>query len=276
MAATHTFRLVKIATVGVVAFLAICGCESGEESERRPSEPATETPGVQPAAPTISSEDVASFIKASEDGLEEHFTRWSEVRANDKLYIAQRLLQYVAIAEKRDGGASPAEAESVRELYEIAGRAAQGLEQILGVSLPDVGPESSREEVGAVHAEASRLVEAYRSGVVARAADDPVPPKKLAALRKKYHGKMQFGGPDATGPWEQLGTMRALLQEWPPIGRKYEDLVAIIGARGDGFRPSPEEDLFVRYIFESGLVRRLVVFTVRNGIIRKVMWDTQG
>ncbi len=265
MAATHTFRLVTFATFGVVAFLAISGCESGEQSERRPPEPATESPGPQPAAPTISSEDVVSFIKASEDGLEEHFTRWSEVRANDKLYIVQQLLQYVAIAEKAEGG---------RELYELAGRAAQGLEEIVGVPLPDVGPESSREEVRAVYVDASRLVEAYRSGVVARAADDPVAPERLAALRKKYHGKMQFHGPDATAPGEQLGTMRALLQEWPPIGRKYEDLVSIIGARGQEFPPSPEEeDPWVRYIFDSRHdARHWVIFTVRDGIVRKVAW----
>ena len=148
----------------------------------------------------------------------------------------------------------------------VACRAKWGLECILGMPLPNVRSDPSPEELEALHAEAARLVEAYRSGIMALAADQAVSPEDFAGLKRKYRAK--FVRRTRGGDFFDIQGMEDLLGEWPPIGRKMEDFVSIIGAKGVSSESIAKGS--VLYSFYRWAHGAEYYFIVRDGIIRSV------
>jgi hypothetical protein len=147
------------------------------------------------------------------------------------------------------------------------GRTKWMLELVLGVKLPGiVDRNASPEYLKKLHEEARLAVEAYRQGIMALAADHEVPPQEFARLKRKYNGKIP-GGPWAPESGLRPGDigMNELLLEWPPVGRKYEDLVSIIGAKGH-----PEKN-GVSYTFERGPLAYRYLFVLQAGVIRSMV-----
>jgi hypothetical protein len=144
------------------------------------------------------------------------------------------------------------------------------LEVVLGVKLPGiVDRDTSQEESRKVREEARLAVEAYRQGVIASAADHEVPPAEFARLRHKYFGKIPWGPwPSKSGIHPAALGMDEFLLEWPPIGRKYEDLVSLIGAKGDVPRDPGQGG--VSYTFDGhGTAYRYSLF-LKDGVILSV------
>jgi hypothetical protein len=152
------------------------------------------------------------------------------------------------------------------DLSRAAGRAKWAVERLLGVPLPHVLPSSSREELGKLRAQASLLVDAYRNGMIALAADHPPSPEAVADLKRRYAGKILPSNPQLA--WQSMEAMDALLSEWPPIGRKLEDLVSIIGPKpetAEHYGPGA-----VSYQFMGAEFGVVYVFVMQHGIIRSV------
>ena len=205
------------------------------------------------------------FLGADVPSWEKQIRRWTQRSACEKLALADWLVEAMTSEE----AFRPAGYEwepGTDDLSVPAGRAKWALELVLGVKLPgNVDRHASAEYLKKLRDEAHLTVEAYRQGVMASAADHEVSPEEFARLKRKYKGKIP-GGPWANGSglaWEL--TMDWLLLEWPPIGRKYEDLISIIGAKGgheeDG--ASFTFDLFgahavtYRFVLQGGVIRSL-------------------
>jgi hypothetical protein len=193
--------------------------------------------------------------------------RVSKSRVDTKLTIAEWLLPELLIDERLAGPAGPEPTPGANDLSVVAGRAKWGLERILGVALPDVRADSSPTELKELQREASRLLEAYRNGVIARAGEHRISPTALAELRQKYRGKItpRVGTEDDA---EAMAAMDKLLSEWSPIGRKMDDLVSIVGLRGD--TDADYTNGTVVYNFRYAATVMLYRFDVRDGIIRAV------
>lgn len=210
-----------------------------------------------------------AFAHASIETCDKDLAHWSRGRAYEKLMMAEEILPQIASVEAVEG-AAPHEGKG-NDLSRVAGRAKWCLERLLHVALPDVRPDSSDEEIQELHDQAVRLVEAYRNGIMAAAGDRPLSAAALEKLRRKYRGKII---PDGTNEARKCpAAMEALLGEWPPIGRKYEELVYITGAEGEK-PPSHPKDR-VCYRIDTGEYFGVDYwFIVRDGIIRAVLRST--
>ncbi|HUT33221.1 MAG TPA: hypothetical protein VNE39_07070 [Planctomycetota bacterium] len=244
-----------------LACLALAGCGSGEEATKpgAEAEPRTWIVNVGEAHDAVAQASLADYDEA--------VARWCRCRAYEKLAVAEELLRDLASRESVISPAGAQKAEAGNDLSRVAGRAELALERLLGVALPGPRPDSSAEDLAKVHAEASRLVEACRSGIMAGVADHPVPPQEFERLKRKYRGKIDTGIFIAT--WKNTQAMEDLLGEWPPIGRKMEDLVSIIGAKGEPRKREDGTDV-VRYIIREDLNGAGFSFGVQDGIIRSV------
>jgi len=181
--------------------------------------------------------------------------------ACEKLALAEQLLTCMASDEKCDGRGYQWQ-PGTDDLSLPAGRAKWSIELLLGVKLPGAVDRSASPGYLKELRDAAHLaVEAYRQGIMALAADHEVSPDEFARLKRKYSGKV-LRGPWAHGLPEI--EMDALLLEWPPVGRKYEDLVSIIGTKGR------EGRVGVSYTFSSAGSELNYTFVVRGGVIHTV------
>ena len=200
------------------------------------------------------------------DRAEEDLARWSRTRAYEKLAVAEALVGCLTSQEKCKDRSAPQWSPGGNDLSRVAGRGKWCLERILGVSLPDVRPDSSSEELRTLHAQGGQAVEAYRNGIIARAADDRVPPAEFARLKRKYRGRIVPRVLDENRDY--MYAMEDLLAEWPPIGRKMEDLAAIIGSKAKTGDDHARGAAVYRF---AGTHRETEYhFIMRDGIIRSV------
>jgi len=253
--------LILCSALIALACLALSGCGRSEEATK----PCT---GVEPRAWTVNlGEARRAVVYESEADCEEAVARCFRCRAYERLMVAEELLRVLTTEGIAEAMAAVGRKPEGNDFSRVADRAKWALERILGVSLPDVPLEPSSDDLAKLHAEASRLVEVYRSGIVAGVADHPVPPQEFDLLKRTYRGKIDTGILIAT--WENTQAMEDLLGEWPPIGRKMEDLVSIIGAKGEPHRRQDGTDA-VRYVIREDLYGAAFSFDVRGGIIRSV------
>lgn len=213
---------------------------------------------------TDNSVDVA--LRGGEPGyFEKCLAEWPNRRAYEKLAVAERLREWLGISRdvpvKQDGE----EMLPREDLSVIAGRARRLLEVLFGTKLSGCGDRNpSPEQIERISEQASVTVEAYRQGIMALAADHEVPPDQFERLKRKYKHKIEVGLSKA-GAGDGIDQMHDLLGDWPPIGRRYEDLVSIIGAKGEN------RDSGVVYAFDfAGGNECMFCLTVRDGIIRSV------
>jgi len=190
---------------------------------------------------------------------------WSVSSASEKLSLADYLLELM-------GSDEACSVEGYKwqpgtdDLSLPAGRTKWALELILGVKLPFiVDQHASQEYLARLRQQAYLMVEVYRRGVMDSAADHEVSPQELAHLRSKYRGKIAgVSWANGAGVGSMLA-MDALLLEWPPIGRKYEDLVSIIGVKGAHVKAGATYKLFMD---PSPLAEYR--FTLQDGVIYSV------
>ncbi len=223
-------------------------------------------PLVAPAPPgLLALSGTTSYFGAEVPDWQRVVREWADASACERLALAEWLVEALGTVEPCGDSGEYVWTSGTDDLSLSAGRAKWSVEVILGVKLPGtVGRNASPEYIKNLR-EAGRLaVEAYRQGIMARAADHQGSPKEFGSLKRKYQGKM------LTGPWAHQHPeteMDVFLLEWPPIGRRYEDLAAIIGAKGR------QEKGRVFYTFDLGPKELRYTFVLRDGIIRSVRKD---
>jgi len=262
---SHSGPLAFRSALIAFACLAHVACGSRDNAAKSPAGPPTGAESVA-ARRHIQTDGVPSFVHASMAYCQEEMARWSQCRAYEKLRVAELLVPLLSSTEKCEEAAGPEWKHGGNGLSRVAGRAKWCFERLLGVELADLSQDPSPEELSKLRAQGSRLVEAYRSGIVALAADRPVPPEQLLHLRRKY--RWNIVPDESKHAWDCIWAMEALLGEWPPIGRKYEDFVAIIGAEGES--ADQIEKGAIRYRLDTGQFGVDYFFVVRQGIIRSV------
>jgi hypothetical protein len=224
--------------------------------------------------PTADSEDVrlllrtevaASFHLLSDvERLEVRLRRWAQGRAYEKLALAEGLLESMITDEQPGTLDKYTWKPGTNDLSTAAGRANWALEGLLRVKLPVVlGRGATQEEVERAHAMASSTVEAYRQGIIALNTEKEIPPEKLRRLRREYKDKIDAEKWEVAA--ESAAWMDELLGEWPPIGRKYEDLAFIIGEE-------PKEKLWypkgtLVYRFQGNVHGADFYLRVKDGVI---------
>lgn len=257
---------VKIAWVlSSLAFVALGGCRSGDEAAEGLGDGPKDA-GSRPVRGIISVSDVPNLSRASLEDCEKRLARWSQGRDYEKLMIAEELLPLLTSEETCEDAADHEPTRGGNDLSRVAGRAKWCLERTLGVSLPNVRADSSPQELEKLREEATKLVEAYRSEIMARAQDQRVSPAAFAELKRKYPVASVPDG--SNNPWGCINAMENLLGEWPPIGRKYEDLASIIGVKAQ--RREDYAEGAVVYRIDTGHFGIAYFFIVRDGIIRSV------
>jgi hypothetical protein len=191
---------------------------------------------------------------------------WSGSSACEKIALAEWLAEAMRSAAPVARESSQKWTPGTDPMSLRAGRAKWAFELLLGVKLPGtVQPRPSPEYLEQLRESAHLALEAYRQGIIARAAEDQVPPAEFARLKRKYRGRIPWGpwAPDSGIRPGNLG-MDEFLMVWPPIGRKYEDLVSLIGVKGQ-----PEDD-GVSYTFDDAPTAYRYRFVIQEGVIRSV------
>jgi hypothetical protein len=203
---------------------------------------------------------------------EREVTLWTRGRAYEKLALAESLLPHLKSDKKCPAGDHEWE-PGTNDMSRVAGRAKWALKALLDASveqvLPDVVPSSSPEDLKALYEQAKRLVEAYRSGMIALARDYPLSPEKLADLKRRYGGGLVMGSRDDAAD-QSAARFDALLGDWPPIGRTLEELVSIVRADMRDVRPRG----MVQYVFEGERSATVFGFAELNGVIDAVEVNT--
>jgi hypothetical protein len=252
---TRNRKLVALFAVPVLGWL--LGCSEGQQQKATETSRAPEVIVDTTLAYRFHS---VCYVKYCERTLEEV---WMPARAYEKLAVADGLLVSM-ISQEKCSAPNYQRRPGTDDLSLSAGRAKWALERLLGIKLRGTVTRSTTEgEVTALHAEASQVVEAYRQGIIAANADRPVSSRRFGLLRTKYNGKIVPESHEAAK--DSCTLMDELLREWPPIGKSYEELVGIIGVRGqprdDGIVYRFQGDVWPGYQF---------IFVVENGTIRLV------
>lgn len=211
---------------------------------------------------------VQGLVRSSLSYCESRLREYVRSPAFVKLALADHLVKWIGNDEECDARGYEWK-PGTDDLSFFAGRAKWMLERLLAMKLPGVVDRSSSPEYLRSLREAARLaVEGYRQGIMALAEDYEIPPGEFARLKRKYKGRIPGG------PWAEDSVIRPgeigmdkFLLEWPPVGRQYEDLVSLIGVKGE-----PEEN-GVSYTFDWGSTTHKYRFILRDGLIRSV-WIT--
>jgi len=260
------FRHLVVAMAVILTVLPVVGCDS-DGSPRGQHFPDTESTDAGGDGRILDAGDVLSFVSGeTPDNLDEELAGWSRGHIHERLAAAEALLPLLVSKHVHGGTMDQEQVDARHNLSSTAGRAALCLEHILGISLPAVRVDPLDDEHEGLRVEASRLVETYRERVMVHAAENRTSPKRFAELKSTYCGQiMPIGGPVS---YDAIKQMDSLLAEWSPIGRRYEDLVSIIGVKGtraETYRPGA-----IRYRVESELRGIDYLVIVRDGIIVSV------
>jgi len=150
------------------------------------------------------------------------------------------------------------------DLSQSLARSQRAMEHSLGLGFRrPVKRTISLEEVKRVHEQAVRFVEAYRRELIERSSRTPLPAWALGDLKLRYRDRFTVGYSEK---WdESAGAMVDLFDEWPPIGKKYEDLVSIVGSKAEPFW-----DEHLCYKFVGGHSGSRYYFRVKEGVIRSM------
>ncbi len=212
--------------------------------ETRESPATTESEDVRLVLRT----EVAASLHLDNDleDLEVSLRRWAQGRAYEKLALAEGLLESMITEDEPGALDGYTWKPGTDDLSQAAGRAKWALERLLRVKLPVVLERgATQEEVKRAHAMASSAIEAYRQGIIALNTEKDIPQEELRRLRRQYKDKIDPEKWEVAA--ESAAWMDELLGEWPPIGRKYEDLVFIIGEEPKEKRWYPKETLVYRF-----------------------------
>ena len=234
---------------------------------------------------------VEGYLVADVASFEREVGRYAGTSACEKVALAEYLVEFMASDEKCDAAGYEWK-PGTDDLSLPAGRAKWALELILGVKLPGiVDRNASPEYLKKLREEAHLAIEAYRQGIIASAADHEVSPAEFERLKGKYRQGIIALGVESVAWGEEFArlmrkyeakipagslahtnaelAMDELLLEWPPIGRKYEDLASIIGVKGD-----PDED-GISYRFQQDSISMVMyTFILQDGVIRSVKKTT--
>jgi hypothetical protein len=193
---------------------------------------------------------------------EAELSQWANGRAYERLAIAEGLLASMTRNWKYDDPDYKWK-PGTDDLSLPAGRAKWALEQLLHVKLSVVVDRSlSQDDLKKLHSEAACVVEAYRQGIMALAVDIEPPAERPAGLKRRDKAKIVPGTSRNALAYEEA--MLDLLGEWPPIGRKYADLVSIIGAEAEN------QDYGLSYVFKGPRFAAEVYLSVKDGIIHSL------
>lgn len=209
--------LQKIAVLGVVLALT---AQLGFPQNRAPR-----------ATVMVRVDEVVGFYRRTTLGLcEEIVNFWKGAQSFERLALAEELLDHFKSTEKcrivnYDWKAG------TDDMSCVAGRAKWAFEQIIGVELGNVTPTSSEEDLRRLHYDASRLLTAYRNGILSVAGDGETSPEKLKELKDKYGGRIKPG--IHRKALDSARTMHELLVQWGPIGKKAGDLIEVVGSEPD-------------------------------------------
>ena len=234
-------------------------------------------PPKKPAPPGIAIPELRNLARldpvlgADVVRWQEEIRAWSVTSVCEKLALAEWLLEVMTDTHECRSGSYEWSPGS-DDLSLSGGRAKWALELVLRLKLPGiVDRDTSLAQRRAVREQARLAVKAYRQGAMASAADHEIPPERFAHLKRRYKGRIPGGPwPDESGVAPGSLGMDEILFEWPPIGRRYEDLVSLIGAKGEHERTENE----VSYTFEGFGVSFKYIFTVQQGMIRSVRKST--
>ena len=170
------------------------------------------------------------FVATVADCQRRKFPVWERIRAFEKLALAEQIVARFGDYDTYCRGTGYEWKEGADDLSFAPGRAKWGLERLLGTKLPGVVDRTtSEEERKRLLEEAERLVQVYRNGILALARDHELSAEQFAALKLRYAGKIDPGNVDKYA--ESTYAMEDLLTEWPPVGRKFNDLISIIGKK---------------------------------------------
>jgi hypothetical protein len=132
-----------VGALAALASLVVASCQSTDEVDRGPGERYAETPALSMPV-TTSDEDVSRFLGAPDSECKGYLALWSRIRFDYKLLVAVHLLDVLSVAQRDREAERPEEAKIANGHYEYlvqhTPRAKLGLEHILGVPLPDIGP----------------------------------------------------------------------------------------------------------------------------------------
>lgn len=206
-------------------------------------------------------EVVGFFRKTTLDSCETIVNSWKGAQSFERLALAEELLDHFESTDKCRIANYEWKART-DDMSRVAGRAKWAFEQILGVKLANVTPTSSEEDLRRLHYDASRLLTAYRNGILSVAGEGETSPEKLKELKDKYGAKIKPGiGPDVR---DSARAMHELLVEWPPIGKKASDLVEVVGSEGRKARSG------LSFLFSTGYSGVEYRFSVASGKIMSV------
>ncbi|MEI6810292.1 MAG: hypothetical protein WCN95_16355 [bacterium] len=188
---------------------------------------------------------------------------WKRALPYQKLGLAEEL-----VSQLKNVGSSPLRGYDIskdggNDMTMVAGRAKWAFEQIMDVQLADLKRSTAIDSLVALQSNAVALVDARRSDLMSEGSKEIKP-----GLAEKYKGKIIPGISEASSG--NTAVMLDLLAEWQPIGKRFEDLAAIIGSRG---RNTKDKDV-VMYAFEDGSAGCAFQFSVKEGIITsvKALW----
>ncbi len=250
-------KSLPVTLVLAVCSLALSGGRPASGAEKAPRRQRMPREGYY----MVCTVNVAYFHRIAVGRCEEMLTLWTNSRACDKLAVAEVLLGTVMSEEEAPADGYQRQ-PGTDDLSVRAGRARWAIERLLRVKLPGVVDRTtSREELGRLHAEATAVVEAYRQGLIAAAADHEISPAHFARLKRQFRGKVD---PETVRHDWNIMAMDRLFAEWPPIGRKYDDLVSIIGLKGE------RQDYGVAYTFQGDWSGAWYRIEIRDGVIWSV------
>lgn len=221
---TCTLKVIGVLCSLVLPALRLA-CHAGEA---RAELPVARVPGVVPTVWPVSWMD--GFLDSDVASWKKQIGDWAARSACEKLALAEWLAEAMTTKGKSDATGHEWKV-GTDDLLLPAGRAKWALELVIGVKLPGfVTRNAPPEYIKKLSEDAHLVVEAYRQGIIVSAADHVVSPEEFALLRRKYKGRTLKW--PCVRPDPELALDEFLL-EWPPIGRKYEDLVSLIGAKGE-------------------------------------------
>ena len=207
----------------------------------------------------ITVDEVAALLRAGDIATCESLVKeWKEALPYQRAGLAEEL-----VAHLQDKGSCPArgyqwkKGDNDRSL--IAGRAKWAMEELLEVHLPDVDQSTETKDLATLQKNAQSLLDKRKADLVANQKEhDP----RREELAEKYKGKINPG--ISAGAPGSVTAIQGLLAEWPPIGRRIQDLAAIIGSQGEKI------DGQVSYKFDTGYGGFDYHFSVEQGTITSV------
>lgn len=173
------------------------------------------------------------------------------------------LLRHITSADPVPLWVLPAQRPTDHDLQIVAGRAAWLIEQTTGSTLPTVSRESLGANRARIRSAAEQVVAAYKAGIMQAGQEYGTPSaERVRELTRLYLGQIK------TGIWDKEALVyqerfERVLAEWFPLGKRYADLVTIVG-------PGETQDDEVEYRFDDGITGNSYHLRLKDGVIVSV------